>query len=340
MLEDIAKLKIRDDRLRQNLGNLDGLANSMDKIGQIHSILVDENWFIRVGTRRHIAASRLGWDQIDVVQRKDLSEDEWLIIEAHENIVRKNLDPVEEAVALSKSKEAYERLHPETVHVTIRGGPGRGHTSEKTAVKLTVVLDESGKETKEVPEPVKSFVTSEAAQQQVSESTIKRKIELGDAIREKKIDKEVIEKVRKKEVSRHAALKKLREARRKLGMENALKAMEEEKKIELPVPDDGMDEFYDEEKSVTEHIPEEVIDALSEFTVGDAEEVDEIVSSINVVRWQLGLEELKMCEDCSKADVLYCPECESGIIVCRKHKTLRLYPLDTEACQDGFDKVS
>jgi len=340
-LVDLAKLKLRDNRLRENLGNLDNLQTSMEQIGQIHSILADENWFIRVGTRRYICAGRLGWDQIEVDQRKGVSEDEWIIIEAHENIKRKNLDTVEEAVALSKSKEAYQRLHPETVK-GVAGGLASGESrAKRTTDKLAVVHKKPEKPTDKIPSYTKSFVKSEAEQQGVSERTIARKIALGDAIREKKIDEEIIEKVRKKEVSRHAALRQLREERSRKGFEAAQRAIEEEKSGILPVPDDGMND-YDEDTSIGELMPIEQIDAMSEFTVDEAEEDDDMISGINEVRKELGFEEFKMCEDCAKADVLYCPECECGIVICKKLGTLRLFPLDTEACkeEDGFEVIS
>jgi ParB family chromosome partitioning protein len=85
------------------------------------------------------------------------------LAEIDENIQRSDLTEAQEVKALARRKEIYESLHPETKHVTKRGGPGRG---KKTTDKMAVV----------------SFTDDTAAQTGKSPRQVRRDVAIGEAI--------------------------------------------------------------------------------------------------------------------------------------------------------------
>lgn len=87
---------------------LDELADSMRRLGLKQPILVrpeGEKLRIIAGARRHEAAKRLQWDEVDVLI-EDVDEHQEEEIKIHENLKREDVDPVEEA-------HYYKRLHEE-----------------------------------------------------------------------------------------------------------------------------------------------------------------------------------------------------------------------------------
>jgi len=299
------RLRSADKRLRTQVGDLDNLRESLKKNGQIHDLLVDERWVVRIGTRRYLAMRNIIQD-VKVEQRTELSEDEWVILEAEENIQRRNFDTIEEVMALKKSKEAWERLHPESKKDVIGGHVKAFNAKQKSATdnlseaksKLDVEVKQPEKPKKEVVKPVESFSSHMAKKTGVSERTIRRKIELADAIVEKKIDEETIEKIRKKEISQHKAMQKLKkeEEENKRLAEIVRKRNEEAKK-------------KTKKAKVVFKKPEPVIKA-------------DLYKKV----W--------MCEECAKADVRHCPDCSKGFIVCKKSANLPFKDLNAEACLD------
>ena len=99
------KVKLNDitlgERAREDYGDIDGLGESMSRLGQIQPIVIDEDNIIRAGGRRYTAAILLGWEEIDCVYMKDLNPLERKEVELEENIARKSFAWQEE-VALKK----------------------------------------------------------------------------------------------------------------------------------------------------------------------------------------------------------------------------------------------
>lgn len=88
------------ERRREELGDIEGLARSIERYGLIHPIVIDERHTLIAGGRRLEAAKRLGWDKIEGRIFTDLSEDEKREIELEENLRRKDLTPYELAKSL------------------------------------------------------------------------------------------------------------------------------------------------------------------------------------------------------------------------------------------------
>lgn len=92
-------------RARHDMGDIEGLAESMRHHGLLHPIVITSDGVLVAGQRRLEAARRLGWEGIDVtvVSVKDM-----LSAERDENTVRKDFTPTE-LVAIGELIEAQER---------------------------------------------------------------------------------------------------------------------------------------------------------------------------------------------------------------------------------------
>jgi ParB family chromosome partitioning protein len=90
-------------RVRQDMGDLTKLMESLRAHGLINPILVNAKRELIAGHRRLEAAKRLGWQYIEATVCETESEAELLEKELDENIHRRNLSAVELA-------EGYSRL--------------------------------------------------------------------------------------------------------------------------------------------------------------------------------------------------------------------------------------
>lgn len=87
------------ERQRRNLGDIEGLADSISRVGLIHPIVIDDRGILLAGERRLNACRMLGMTEVSVRVFRDLSEIEKKEIELEENIRRKGLEWVEEVIA-------------------------------------------------------------------------------------------------------------------------------------------------------------------------------------------------------------------------------------------------
>ena len=66
--QDITRMNIRDikigNRHRRDLGDIAALAGSIEDLGLLHPITVDEDGHLKAGARRLAACERLGWQDI------------------------------------------------------------------------------------------------------------------------------------------------------------------------------------------------------------------------------------------------------------------------------------
>jgi ParB-like chromosome segregation protein Spo0J len=89
-------------RQRRDFGDIGELAESMQLIGQIHNIGVNEDNVLIWGYRRYLAAKQLGWTEIEATRREGLSVVDEQEIELEEDIRRKNRSWQEECLAVAK----------------------------------------------------------------------------------------------------------------------------------------------------------------------------------------------------------------------------------------------
>lgn len=90
-----------------------GLADSISKVGLLNPITVDQDYTLIAGLHRLEAAKLLGWSEIECT----VSDLEGLLAELaeiDENLIRRKLDCIAQGEQLNRRKEIYEALHPET----------------------------------------------------------------------------------------------------------------------------------------------------------------------------------------------------------------------------------
>ncbi len=102
MQVEIDSIVIRK-RIRDSVGDLSSLMESLRKHGQLCPILINRRSVLIAGNRRLESARRLGWKRINAIVVDRDSERETLELELEENVQRKELRPEE-------LREAVERL--------------------------------------------------------------------------------------------------------------------------------------------------------------------------------------------------------------------------------------
>ena len=108
------KLKIEDikigDRIRQLTGDISQLKRSIQDVGLLTPIIVNENNELLSGFRRLAACRELGWTEIEArVIHTENDDVKKLDMEFHENLGRLDLS-VEEQESYNDTR--YELLHP------------------------------------------------------------------------------------------------------------------------------------------------------------------------------------------------------------------------------------
>jgi ParB family chromosome partitioning protein len=104
-VEDIKVKK----RLRKDLGDIEGLAESMKRLGQITPIVINKNNHLIAGGRRLEAAKFLGWRTINAVIADIPNEITILEYEIEENTQRQDFNSAELAEA---ARQLYHLRNP------------------------------------------------------------------------------------------------------------------------------------------------------------------------------------------------------------------------------------
>jgi ParB family chromosome partitioning protein len=82
-------------RIREELGDIDALSNSIQEFGLIHPLLINKNHVLISGLRRLEACKKLGHSHIQAII-VDIEDENLLFhIESQENLCRKSLTPSE-----------------------------------------------------------------------------------------------------------------------------------------------------------------------------------------------------------------------------------------------------
>lgn len=195
MIEEVPleKIKIRENRIRVDIGDLSNLMSSMTDVGQLNPLTIDENYYIIEGTRRYYSAKNLGWSKIKCEIRIGLSEYQKLIIEIDENLQRKNFNPAEEAKALALKKREYLKIHPE-----YRRGGDRKSDKYKKAKRNQNAKFALG------------FAKIQAREIGSSERTIKTKTKIGEYILDKKLKDKTVDQFSKRKLSQRKVLEEIK----------------------------------------------------------------------------------------------------------------------------------
>lgn len=121
---------------------IERIARSMAEIGLKTPITVrympnrvsetgtEDSFLLVAGAHRLAAAKQLGWAEIECFMANGASDEEAELWEIDENLCRAELSDAEEAIAISRRKELYEIMHPET-KPTVTGGAGRNKATRR-----------------------------------------------------------------------------------------------------------------------------------------------------------------------------------------------------------------
>lgn len=126
----IFQINVNAGRREADQDAVQKLADSISKVGLLNPITVDQEYTLIAGLHRLEAAKRLGWPEIEcTVKNLDglLAE----LAEIDENLIRRKLHYTDEGKQLTRRKEIYEVLHPET-----QQGRRNGQTSKNETVSF------------------------------------------------------------------------------------------------------------------------------------------------------------------------------------------------------------
>jgi len=98
---DINKIVI-NKRIRKNTGDLSQLAESMEKYGQMHPVIVNKKMELISGYRRIQCARQLSWKTVFAIVVDVNSDQEKLSMELEENLRRKDFTEDEKIEAFKK----------------------------------------------------------------------------------------------------------------------------------------------------------------------------------------------------------------------------------------------
>ena len=98
-----------ENRQRQDLGDIPGLAASLTRYGLIQPIVISQEKRLIAGGRRLAAAQSLSWTHIDVVYKETLSEDELHEMELEENVRRKEMHWTERVLNIATIHQIKKR---------------------------------------------------------------------------------------------------------------------------------------------------------------------------------------------------------------------------------------
>ena len=109
-LRKISEVKLNSEYLRVDT-DVSTLRKSVESIGLIHPVTINQEDELLAGARRFQAVKELGWDEIPVhvVDRDALVQE---LISIDENLVRSPLNGLELEKVLNRGREIYETIHP------------------------------------------------------------------------------------------------------------------------------------------------------------------------------------------------------------------------------------
>lgn len=160
----ITEIKIIPGRRKAVPSHIAELAKSIADVGLLNPITVNEDHTLIAGLHRLEAAKLLNWTEIDCTIC-DIDSTRAELAEIDENVIRRPLSDMELNRALTRRKELYEALYPETI---ARNRPGHVSNHQGSSDKLS-------SESK-----VKSFVEDTAEKLGVSTRTIERHLYLAE----------------------------------------------------------------------------------------------------------------------------------------------------------------
>lgn len=164
-MSDILGVSEANARKATGLTDVTELADSMEKQGLIHPIVVrpagEGKYEVIVGQRRYLAARQLGWEEIEATV-KEMSDTEAIIRSLVENIQRGDLAPDEEADAVAELCRIYKKEGKIQEDVAKALGKSEGWVSNQLRAKGIIdIFKETKPEVQHVELPRDTLKISE-----------------------------------------------------------------------------------------------------------------------------------------------------------------------------------
>lgn len=136
---NVSDIKINSEYLRLD-SDIDMLAKSIEQVGLIHPLSINDKNELLAGGRRYSAIKKLGWTEVNVtlVNKSDLEQE---LISIDENLVRKSLSKLQFEKCLNRGRKIYEELNPSASKISM--DTKKLSTAEKAEKKEQEAADES-----------------------------------------------------------------------------------------------------------------------------------------------------------------------------------------------------
>lgn len=125
----LTEVKLNNEYLRVDT-DVSALKKSLESVGLIHPVTVNQQNELLAGARRFQAVRELGWEEIPVqiVDRDELVQE---LISIDENLVRAPLNHLQLEKCLNRGRELYESLHPAANKVDLSAEEPTGEEKQK-----------------------------------------------------------------------------------------------------------------------------------------------------------------------------------------------------------------
>ncbi len=160
----LTMIKIKENRYRQDMGDIQGLAESIKERGQIQPILISSDFSLIAGERRYRAHELLKMDTINAIIRTQDQIGE-KITEILENLERKEFTWQEETMAKKDLHQLYVSLNPQQSERKTAEAVGLSAGGFTTDLNLADALEED-------PEMFKNCKNKTAALKKLKEFEI------------------------------------------------------------------------------------------------------------------------------------------------------------------------
>jgi ParB-like chromosome segregation protein Spo0J len=141
-MDNIIKVPIKEinigDRLREDMGDIKGLSESISKYGLLHPIILDDNSNLVAGGRRLAACKLLEYTHIEAINKGSLSEKELREIELEENLRRKDLTEYEKSKNMLELAKLKVEIKEEKTDKELRPNFGQKQNMENVRPEKVV----------------------------------------------------------------------------------------------------------------------------------------------------------------------------------------------------------
>lgn len=102
----------RNERQRRELTDIDSLAESINRLGLLHPIVINRDYVLIAGERRLTACKALGWTNISFQFFDELNEAERQAVELEENLARVDISWQDEVAGIQRYHELRVSMDP------------------------------------------------------------------------------------------------------------------------------------------------------------------------------------------------------------------------------------